>query len=112
MRVKRSGILSRHRHPAPVHGYVIKGVWRYLEHDWTAQAGMFVYEPPGETHTLVVDENQEEMMTLFQVSGAMIYTDAAGKATGFDDVFTKIERCQRHFKEVGLGPNYVGRFVR
>ena len=112
LRVEKSGVLSRHRHPAPVHGYVIKGAWRYLEHDWTAQAGMFVYEPPGETHTLVVGEDQDEMMTLFQVHGAMIYTDAAGRTTGFDDVFTKLERCQRHFEEVGLGAAYVEQFVR
>lgn len=101
LRVKKSGVLSRHRHPAPVHGYVIKGAWRYLEHDWVARAGTFVFEPPGETHTLVVDE-AHEMMTLFQVHGALIYTDAQGYTTGFDDVFTKIERCQRHFEEVGL----------
>src|SRR5688572_3147458 len=33
LRVRRAGILSRHLHPQPVHGYVIKGRWHYLEHD-------------------------------------------------------------------------------
>ena len=28
LRVRKAGILSRHRHPAPVHGYVIKGSWK------------------------------------------------------------------------------------
>src|SRR5437867_4439193 len=46
LRVKRAGVLSRHRHPAPVHGYVIRGSWRYLEHDWIAREGMYVFEPP------------------------------------------------------------------
>ena len=46
LRVRKSGILSRHRHPAPVHGSVIKGQWRYLEHDWVARAGAYVFEPP------------------------------------------------------------------
>lgn len=73
---------------------------------------MFVYEPPGETHTLVVDEDQDEMLTLFQVQGALIYTDTQGHTTGFDDVFTKIERCQRYFEEVGLGAAYTEQFVR
>ena len=41
---------------ALVVGYVIKGAWRYLEHDWVAREGGYVYEAPGETHTLVVDE--------------------------------------------------------
>ncbi|MGH7199593.1 MAG: 2,4'-dihydroxyacetophenone dioxygenase family protein, partial [Planctomycetaceae bacterium] len=63
LRVRKSGILSRHRHPAPVHGYVIKGSWRYLEHDWTAREGTYVFEPPGEIHTLIVD-SADEMITL------------------------------------------------
>ncbi|MDO8942492.1 MAG: cupin domain-containing protein, partial [Desulfobacterales bacterium] len=36
LRVRKSGVLSRHRHPNPVHGFVLKGRWRYLEHDWVA----------------------------------------------------------------------------
>jgi 2,4'-dihydroxyacetophenone dioxygenase len=40
------------------------------------------------------------MLTLFQVRGAMIYVDSTGKVLGFDDVFTKIERCQKHFELV------------
>src|SRR5687768_13345807 len=79
LRVTRAGILSRHRHPAPVHGYVIRGSWRYLEHDWVARAGDYVFEPPGETHTLIVDEGVEEMITFFNISGAMIYVDAEGR---------------------------------
>lgn len=46
LRVRKSGVLSRHRHPNPVHGVVLKGRWRYLEHDWVAEEGSYVYEPP------------------------------------------------------------------
>src|SRR3954470_6064009 len=35
LNVKKSGVLSRHRHPMPVHAFVLKGEWRYL--DRTAQ---------------------------------------------------------------------------
>lgn len=112
LRVRRSGVLSRHRHPAPVHGYVIKGEWRYLEHKWIAREGMYVFEPPGEVHTLVVDPHIEEMITLFHVSGALIYLDEQRKPTGFDDVHVKIEMCRRHFDKVGLGADYVEQFVR
>ena len=112
LKVRRSGVLSRHRHPAPVHGYVIKGEWRYLEHDWVARAGMYVFEPPGEVHTLVVDPHIEEMITLFHVSGALIYLDENQRTTGFDDVHVKIEMCRRHFAEVGLGADFVEQFVR
>jgi quercetin dioxygenase-like cupin family protein len=112
LRVRKAGVLSRHRHPQPVHGYVIRGSWRYLEHDWVATEGSYVYEAPGETHTLVVDEDVEEMITLFQVNGAMIYVDPDGRVQGYEDVFTKIEMCRRHFEETGLGADYVERFIR
>lgn len=112
LRVRRSGVLSRHRHPAPVHGYVIKGSWRYLEHDWIARAGMYVYEPPGEVHTLVVDNDVDEMITLFHVSGALIYYDEHDRPSSYDDVHTKIAMCQRHFSEAGLGDEFIQQFVR
>jgi len=112
LRVRRAGILSRHRHPAPVHGYVIKGSWRYLEHDWVARAGDYVFEPPGETHTLVVDADVEEMITFFNISGCMYYVDEHDKHTGFEDVFTKIDMCRKHYIEVGLGAGFVDQFVR
>jgi quercetin dioxygenase-like cupin family protein len=42
-------------------GYVIRGRWKYLEHDWVAEEGSFVYEPPGEIHTLTKREAQEKI---------------------------------------------------
>jgi gentisate 1,2-dioxygenase len=111
LRVRRSGVLSRHRHPAPVHGFVLRGRWRYLEHDWTASAGDYVFEPPGETHTLVV-EGEDEMVTFFNITGAMIYMDDDGTVTGHEDVFTKIDMCRAHYAACGLGADYVDRFVR
>ena len=112
LRVRKSGVLSRHRHPMLVVGYVIKGRWHYLEHDWIAEEGSFVYEPPGEIHTLTVPEDCAEMITFFNISGAMIYVDEAGNTTGYEDVWTKIEMCRRHYAAVGLGETFVDRFVR
>jgi len=112
LRVRKSGVLSRHRHPQPVHAFVLKGEWRYLEHDWIATEGSYAYEAPGETHTLVVDAHVEEMITLFQVNGAMIYVDPDGRAVGYDDVFTRIEKCRMHYAGNGLGADYVDQFIR
>ncbi len=112
LKVRKSGVLSRHRHPGPVHGFVLKGRWRYLEHDWEATEGGYVFEPPGEIHTLVVDEGVEEMITYFQVNGCMYYVDPWGKNTGYEDVFTKIDNCRKHYADVGLGADYVDRFIR
>ena len=112
LRVRRAGVLSRHRHPQPVHGYVLKGKWRYLEHDWVATEGSYVYEAPGETHTLVVDPDVEEMITMFQVNGAMIYVDPDGKCLGYDDVFTRLDKCRAHYATNGLGAEYADQFIR
>ena len=77
--VTKSGVLSRHRHPAPVHGFVLKGSWHYLEHDWVATEGSYVFEPPGETHTLVVDDGVEEMITYFQGERLHVLCRSMGK---------------------------------
>ncbi|MEJ7605592.1 MAG: 2,4'-dihydroxyacetophenone dioxygenase family protein [Bryobacteraceae bacterium] len=111
-----SGPARRSAQPAspscPVHGYVIKGSWRYLEHQWTARAGDYVFEPPGETHTLVVDADVEEMITFFNISGCMYYVNDRDEHTGFEDVFTKIDMCRKHYIEAGLGEDYVDQFIR
>lgn len=112
LRVKRSGMLNRHLHPAPVYGYVIKGSWRYLEHDWVATEGSFVYEPPGEVHTLVVDDGVEEMITLFQVNGTLIYMDEEGNQVDYDDVHKKIYRAREHYREVGIDQSHVDALIR
>ena len=80
MRVTRQGIIARHRHTGPVFAHVLKGRWHYLEHDWVAEEGGFAFEPPGETHTLVVPEGCDEMVTLFQVNGALVYVEQDGTA--------------------------------
>ncbi len=112
LRVRKSGVLSRPRHPQPVHGFVLKGRWHYLEHSWEAREGGYVFEPPGETHTLVVPEGVDEMITYFQVNGVMLYVDPYGKAMGYEDVFTKIDMCRKHYEEVGLGADFADQFIR
>jgi 2,4'-dihydroxyacetophenone dioxygenase len=111
LRVRRSGIISRHRHPGAVFGYVLAGKWHYYEHPWVAEAGHFVYEPPGEIHTLAVPEDCDEMITFFNISGAMIYVDEAGHQSGYEDVYTKIEMCRAHYTANGLGAEFVDQFV-
>jgi 2,4'-dihydroxyacetophenone dioxygenase len=112
LRVRRSGILSRHRHPMAVVGYVIRGRWKYLEHDWIAEEGSFVFEPPGEVHTLTVPADCAEMITFFNIGGAMIYVDENDRQIGYEDVFTKIAMCRAHYRDAGLGADYVDQFVR
>jgi hypothetical protein len=52
------------------------------------------------------------MITLFQVNGAMIYVDPDGRTTGYDDVFTRIDKCRAHYARNGLGADYIDQFIR
>lgn len=111
-RARGAGVISRHRHSAPVTGYTLDGAWGYLEHEWTARKGTFIFEPPGETHTLMVRPEAGHMMVLFHNFGPLISVDEAGNTTGFVDVFTRIDVCRRHYEKVGLGADYVDRLIR
>ena len=112
LRVRKGGVLSRHRHPSPVHGYVLKGRWRYLEHTWVASEGSYVFEPPGEVHTLMVDDDCEEMQTLFIICGAVLYIDDSDAVVHVEDNVGLIELCREHFERVGLGVDFVDQFIR
>ena len=112
LRVRKGGVLSRHRHPSPVHGYVLKGRWRYLEHTWVASEGSYVFEPPGEVHTLMVDDDCEEMQTLFIICGAVLYIDDSDAVVHVEDNVALIELCREHFERVGLGVDFVDQFIR
>ncbi len=112
VKVTGGGFVSRHRHPAPVHGLVLKGAFRYLEHDWIADQGTYIYEPPGEVHTLVVDDDCPEMHCFFAISGSVNYVDEDGRDDHAEDVFHRLDRARQHYEEIGLGADYVKNFVR
>lgn len=112
LRVRQSGVVSVHQHSGPVHGFVLKGRWYYLEHDWEVEAGGYVFEAPGEIHTLYVPDDVPEMITLFHATGSYAYMDEKGNVVGSEDVFSKIERARQHYEKIGLGSDYVKRFIR
>lgn len=112
LRVRRSGVLSCHRHFGAVHAMVLKGRWFYLEHEETYTQGSFLMEPPGETHTLVVPKDVPEMITWFHVTAGYAYLDEQGRPTGFEDVFTKLEAARRHHAALGLDPAELDRLIR
>jgi 2,4'-dihydroxyacetophenone dioxygenase len=101
IRMRRRGTINRHRHLGAVEGWVLQGTWRYLEHDWTARAGAYVYEPPGDVHTLVV-EGDGEMQTLFHIHGPIEYLDDAGGVARVETAESKLELYERHCREHGL----------
>ena len=107
-----AGLVNRHYHPHEVFAYTLSGKWGYLEHDWTATAGDFVYETPGEGHTLVAYDHPEPMRVFFIVRGPLIWLDEAGEPNGYFDVHSYIDLCRKHYDKVGLGADAVDRLFR
>ena len=76
-----AGLVNRHYHPHEVFAYTISGKWGYLEHDWVAIAGDFIYETPGEAHTLVAHDHPDPMKVFFIVKGPLVWLDEKGEPT-------------------------------
>lgn len=112
LKAEGEGLVGRHRHPAPVLGYTLAGTWGYLESDWIARAGAFIYEPAGETHTLVVHPEEGHMLVLFHSMGPVIYVDENGKQIGYEDVFTRLEGFKKHYTKNGLGADFIDNLCR
>ena len=104
---KSAGLVNRHYHPHQIFAYTISGKWGYLEHDWIATAGDFVYETPGEGHTLVAYEHEDPMRVHFNVTGPLIWLDENGESVGYFDVHTYIAMCKEHYEKVGIGAAYI-----
>lgn len=109
---KSAGLVNRHYHPHEVFAYTISGKWGYLEHDWTATAGDFVYETPGESHTLVAYQHKDPMKVSFIVKGPLIWLDDEGEPAGHFDVHQYIALCRAHDEKNGIGSAYIDRLFR
>jgi 2,4'-dihydroxyacetophenone dioxygenase len=109
---KRAGLVNRHYHPSQIFAYTISGKWGYLEHDWTATAGDFIYEAPGESHTLVAYDSGEPMRVFFIVQGPLIWLDEQGNAAGHYDVFDYIAAARAHYEKVGIAADYIDSLLR
>lgn len=109
---KGAGLVNRHYHPHEVFAYTISGKWSYLEHDWTATAGDFIYETPGESHTLVSYEHKDPMKVFFVVRGPIVWLDENGEQTGCFDAHDYIALCREHYEKVGLGADYISTLFR
>lgn len=107
--------LGVHYHVGTVRGYTLQGHWRYLEHDWIAKPGTFIYEPAGEAHTLVVtDDSPGPALILFMVEGGLIYLDnpVDGRFGAYEDGFSALELCRSHYRNAGLDVKRLDALIR
>ncbi len=94
--------INRHYHVNGVTGFVLEGSWYYEEKDWVARKGSFVWEPPGDIHTLI--SNEEGTTTLFQLEGALLYVDDDDNVVGFDDVLNHTHKYHEFCRAEGIEP--------
>jgi 2,4'-dihydroxyacetophenone dioxygenase len=108
-------MLGTHYHVGTVRGYTMRGHWRYLEHDWVAKPGSFIYEPAGEAHTLVITEDSPEpALIMFVVEGGLIYLDkpANGGVAAYEDGFTLLELTRKYYRGAGIDARQLDLLIR
>jgi 2,4'-dihydroxyacetophenone dioxygenase len=101
--------LGTHRHYGSVVVYTMKGAWRYLEHDWVARAGDFVYETAGSSHTFVVEPG-ETTEAFIIVEGALEFIDEDGNTIAIEDWRSMYSRYLDYCEQEGLEPVDLARF--
>lgn len=95
--------IGLHKHYGSVTLYTIKGAWRYLEHDWVARAGDFVFETASSSHTFVTEG--DEMVEVFAiVEGALEFLDEDGNSIGIEDWQSMHRRYLDYCQEQGIDP--------
>jgi 2,4'-dihydroxyacetophenone dioxygenase len=107
--------LGVHYHVGTVRGYTLRGHWRYLEHDWVAKPGTFIYEPAGEAHTFVVtDDSPEPALIIFMVEAGLMYLDkpANGAFAAYEDGFSALEICRKYYRQAGLDGRRLDLLIR
>jgi 2,4'-dihydroxyacetophenone dioxygenase len=78
MRMWPGMVSRRHLHRGPVTVYTVSGRWHYLEYDWIAEPGSFVYEPTGAIHTLEVLGDEPAIIYVDNTGNTVNYTDDGG----------------------------------
>lgn len=104
-KIKSNQVLGRHRHTGgAVIGYNIQGKWRYEGRDWVAAPGTFIFEPPGDIHTLITEE--EEVITLFILGGSLQYFNEDNDIVGQDDVYTVLKKYKDYCEQNNIEVNH------
>lgn len=101
--------LPRHHHSGTVQVYTIGGQWKYLEHDWTATPGSFVFETAGTEHTPVA-VGEEDVVTLNIVMGDWILLDDDGRVLAIENWKSVMQRYLTHCETHGIAPVDISSF--
>lgn len=102
--------LPRHHHSGTVHVYTISGNWKYLEHDWVAGPGSFVFETAGTQHT-PVGCGEDEIVTLNIVQGDWNLIDDEGRVLAIENWKTVMQRYLTYCEQNGIKPVDISSFT-
>ncbi len=102
--IKANGVVGTHKHRGTVVMMCLEGSARYLEYDWVAGPGSFIFEPPGISHTLVTDHTQGVKLFGWMQGPIEFYDDQGGFVESLD-VWWYINHYESYCKEHGLAIN-------
>jgi 2,4'-dihydroxyacetophenone dioxygenase len=102
--------LPKHHHSGTVMVYTLSGTWRYLEHDWTAGPGSFVFETAGTQHT-PVGCNKGEIVTLNIVQGDWNLMGPEGQVLAIENWRTMVRRYLDYCNRTDTQPVDVTSFA-
>jgi len=105
-------MLGTHYHVGTVHGYTMRGHWRYLEYDWAKPERLFTNLPVRLTRWLSPRTHQSQHI-LFIVEGGLIYLNKSvdGGFAAYEDGFTALE-LTGYYREAGLDVRQLDLLVR
>ena len=107
MRMPAGITLPTHYHTGTVILYTVSGAWRYIEHDWLAQAGDAVYETAGSSHAPEALEDTEIFLILV---GDLLFLDENGQIIAQENWKTSVARYLAYCAEHGVEPTAITSF--
>lgn len=102
--MKSAGVIGTHKHRGTVVMVCLEGSARYLEYDWVAGPGDFIYETPGLVHTLVSD-NPKGVKLFGWLQGPIEFYDDKANFIETLDVWWFIHHYESYCGENGVPIN-------
>ena len=102
--IKSAGVIGTHKHRGTVVMVCLEGSARYLEYDWVAGPGAFIYETPGLVHTLVTD-HPDGVKLFGWLQGPIEFYDDKGTLVETVDVWWFINHYESYCREHGMPTN-------
>ena len=102
--MKGPSVIGTHKHRGYVVMMCLEGSAHYLEYGWLATPGCFIYETPGEAHTLVTD-HPDGCKLFGWMQGPNEFYDSDGNFVMTADVWWFMDHYESYCKANGIAIN-------